>query len=296
MADEELAPEAVPAVETPSAPPQEQVEAPELETEVDSEEQQAEPEDEEFEAEDGQKYRVNKNLVPYLMRNKDYTQKTQATAADRKALEARQAEIEERSKATEEELDARAELRTVNKELERLKTYDFATYQQHRLTDPMAAEEVWNYLQYQRNQKTELEAKLGNASKQRTEKAQQDLAMRVQDTAIWAQKEIPNWKPELTNNLVKFALDNGVPESTLQANWSPALYKLLHRAHLGEQLIKKQQSAPKPKAEPPPEPLKVVKARSAPSATGLSDDLPMDEWVRRRNAQERERNRRGRYT
>lgn len=295
MADEELAPEVVPAVGTPSETPPEP-ETEELDTELDGE-HEAEPEDEEFEAEDGQKYRVPKPLVPYLMRNKDYTQKTQATAADRKALEAQQALIEERSKATDEELDARADLRTVNKELQRLESYDFTAWQQHRQTDPMGADEVWNYLQHLKGQKAELDGKLSNAEKSRTDKAQQELAKRVQDTAGWAQTNIPNWKPELTNTLVKFALDSGVPESTLQQNWSPPLYKLLHEAHIGRQLLNKQ-SAPKPKAaEPPPEPLKVVKARSAPSTKGLSDDLSADEWLKVRNAQLRDQNRdqRGRY-
>jgi len=294
MADEELAPEVVPAVETPSeTPPGPETE--ELDTELDGE-HEAEPEDEEYEAEDGQKYRVPKPLVPALMRNKDYTQKTQAIAADRKALEAQQALIEERSKATDEELDARADLRTVNKELQRLESYDFAAWQQHRQTDPMGADEVWNYLQHLKGQKAELDGKLSNAEKSRTDKAQQELAKRVQDTAGWAQTNIPNWKPELTNTLVKFALDSGVPESTLQQNWSPPLYKLLHEAHIGRQLIQKQ-SAPKPKAaEPPPEPLKTVKAKSAPQVTKLSDDLSVDDWVKIRNAQTQPRNRQGRYT
>lgn len=295
MADEELAPEVVPAVETPSEPPQEQVENPELETEqVEGEEGQSEDE-EDFEAEDGQKYRVPKSLVPYLMRNKDYTQKRQADAEKERALAARDAELEERAKVTDEELDARAELKTVAKELKRLESYDFAAWQQHRQTDPMAADEVWNYLTYLKGQKSELDTKIGTAQKQRTEKAEQELATRVQDTVAWAQKEIPNWKPELTNDLVKYALDSGVPETALKANWGPALYKLLHRAHLGEQLLKKQ-SAPKPNPNPPPEPLKTVKAKAAPTGNRLTDDLPADEWARIRNQQVRDRDRRGRYS
>jgi hypothetical protein len=284
MADEELLPETPAVPEAPSTAEQERVETPELETEqVEGEEGQSEDE-EDFEAEDGSKYRVPKSLVPYLMRNKDYTQKRQADAETSRALAARQAEIEERAKATDEELDARAELKIVSKELDRLKGYDFAAYQAHRQTDPMAAEEVWNYLQHMRNQKAELDAKIGTVQQQRTAKAEQELATRVQETVAWAQKEIPNWKPDLTNTLVKFAQDSGVPEASLKSNWSPVFYKLLHRAYLGEQLLKKQ-SAPKPAPTTPPEPLRIVKGKSAPSSTALSDDLPIDEWNRRREAQ-----------
>lgn len=283
MADEEL-PE-TPAVETPSGETA-QVDTTELDTEgsqpeIDGEEGQSD--DEEFEAEDGTKYLVPKPLVPYLMRNKDYTQKRQADAETARTLEAQKADVEERAKVTEEELDARAELKTVTKELDRFKDYDFAAYQQHRQTDPLAAEETWNYVQYMNNQKAALDQKIGAVQSQRTEKAQQDLAKRVQDTVSWAQKEIPNWKPDLTETLIKFAAENGVPEAQLKANWSPTFYKLLHRAHLGDQLLKKQ-AAPKPK-EPPPEPLRIVKGKSTPSTTALSDDLSPDEWMKRRQAQ-----------
>jgi len=281
MADEEL-PD--PAVETPSGEPA-QVDTTELDTEGtqlsdDGEEGQS---DEEYEAEDGTKYLVPKPLMPYLMRNKDYTQKRQADAETARTLEAQKADLEERARVTDDELDARAELKTVAKELARFEGYDFAAYQQHRQTDPLGAEEAWNYVNYMNNQKTALDQKIGSVQSQRTERAQQELAKRVQDTVSWAQKEIPGWKPDLTETLIKFASDNGVPESQLKANWSPTFYKLLHRAHLGDQLLKKQ-AAPKPK-EAPPEPLRIVKGKSTPSSTGLSDDLSVDEWVKRREAQ-----------
>ena len=109
MADEEL-PD--PAVETPSG--EAQVDTTELDTEGtqlsdDGEEGQS---DEEYEAEDGTRYLVPKPLMPYLMRNKDYTQKRQADAETARTLEAQKADLEERARVTDDELDARAELKT----------------------------------------------------------------------------------------------------------------------------------------------------------------------------------------
>lgn len=233
---------------------------------------------------DGQTYKVPKALTAHIMRDKDYTEKSQLNAKDRKALEAREAEIEERRKVTDDELDTRADLRTVTKELERFAKFDFAAYQQARQTDPMGADEAWAYAQHLKNQKAELEGKIGNVDKQRTDKASQDLDKRIQDTLAAAPKVIPGWKAETANetisSLVAFADSVGIPEQALKANWSPELLKLLHLGRIGH-LATQKQAAPKPKAGEPAQPLKTVTPKSNPAPAGLSDKLPVDEWADR---------------
>lgn len=229
---------------------------------------------------DGKAYKVPKALVPHLMRDKDYTQKRQADADKARALEAREAEIEARSKATDDELDARAQLKHVTSEIARLEKFDWQAYQQARRSDPMRADEAWNYKQHLAAQKAGLEGKVSHAQKLRTEAAQSALTKRIQDTLAEAPKIIPGWKPETANKtigeLVEFAASVGIPEQVVKDNWSPQLLTLLHRARVGDQLLKKQVSAPKP---PPPAPLTTVTGGRSAGSVNLAETDDMEAYV-----------------
>lgn len=237
----------------------------------------------------GKTYQVPKELEGELLMNADYTKKTMATAEREKALDSRDAEISKRSEATEAELDARAQLKGINAEIERFKAFDFAAYQQAHQTDPMGADEAWNYKLHLANQKAELDGVISKTQTERSEKSAADLAKRVQETTAFAQREIPGFKPELTDKLVKLAIDTGVPEDTLKANWSPTFYKLLHLAHLGKETLTRQAAAPKaPPPAAPIAPLETVTAKAQPAARVSLADLAkagrMEEYAAARKA------------
>lgn len=288
MADEELA--AQEGLATPATPNETQDDTPELDTEdealsseEESEDGQSDEDDEiEFEADDGTKYRIPKSLESALLRNRDYTQKTQSLAETRRALEQQQAEIEQRFKATDEELDTRADLKRVSLELDRFKDFTFEAYQQFHDQDPLAAEKAWNYAQHLRTQKAELEGKLGQFSESRTQALQAEYGKRAEETRRFAETQIKGWNPELDAKLQEFAAAEGITPDFIRSNLNPTTYKLIWKAFLGEQALKRQ-SAPKTPAPPPP-PVKTVKSRATPSPTALSDDLPVEEWVKRREA------------
>lgn len=214
---------------------------------------------------DGKQYQVPKELEGMFLKNKDYTQKTQATAAKAKELDERETQLKQQAEVSEAELDARAELSTVTKQLAEFAKLTQADWDAHHNNDPMGTDKAWRHFHFLKDQKAELEGKISTAQTERTEKAQQELAKRVQDTVAFAKESIPGWKPELTDTLVKFAVeDMQVPEALLKDNWSPTLYKLLHRAHLGEQSLKKQAAAIKPAPKQPIAPLSTVTPKGAP--------------------------------
>lgn len=227
----------------------------------------------------GKTYQVPKELEGEFLMQADYTRKRQADAEVAKALKEREQRIEQQAKATDEELDIRANLRTIDAELARFKDFDWPRYQQARQADPFGADEAWNYAQHLRTQRSEAAASLETRQTERTQKAQQDLAKRVEETLTFAREKIPNFKPEMIGQMVELAQNLGVPEDAIKANWSPTFFALLHRAQIGEQVLK-QQSAPKnavPKT--PVAPLVTVKATSgaAPSRSladiAKSDDM-----------------------
>lgn len=238
----------------------------------------------------GKTYQVPKELEGELLMQSDYTKKTQTVAERAKALESQEAEINRRAEATDAELDARAQLKGINGEIERFKAFDFAAYQVAHQQDPMGADEAWNYKLHLTNQKAELEGVISKTQNERTEKSAADLAKRVQETTAFAQKEIPGFKPELTDKLVKLAIDTGIDEGTLKANWSPTLYKLLHLAHLGKETLNRQAAAPIKPTTPtaPIAPLETVTAKAQPAARlslkALADAGRMEEYAAARKA------------
>jgi hypothetical protein len=210
------------------------------------------------------------------------TKKEQEVSASRKTLESRETEINQRLEATEAELDTRANLRAVNTELGRFKDFDWTAYQQAYQVDPMGAEQAWNYAQHLRNQKAELEGVIGQKQNERTERAQQELAKRVQDTLAHAQKSIPGFKPETTiPQLVEFAQTLGVPEEAIKQNWSPTFVDLLHLARIGKLTVEKQATAPRAPAVPVA-PLATVGGKSTPASRGNLAEADMDSYVRLR--------------
>lgn len=232
----------------------------------------------EIEWDDGKKYSIPKALESGILKNKDYTTKTQETAALKKALETRQAEIEERFKASDEYVDAKANLKLLDRQLAEYAKLTQEDWDAHQANDPNATEMAWRRYQMLKDQRTEAAKGLEKLEADRTGVAQQDLAKRIQETVEHAKKAIPGWTPNTIPQLVEFAQSAGIPEDAIKANWSPTFIDLLHKAHLGDQLLKKQATAPKlPNAQP--KPLETVNGnKSAVTSTDLAN-MDMDAYV-----------------
>lgn len=242
---------------------------------------QVEDDSVEIEWDDGNKYRIPKALESGILKNKDYTTKTQETAALRKQLESREVEITQRLKATDEELEYRSQARFIESELERFKDFGWPQYQEALRVDPLAAQEAWAYAQSLREQKAGITEQLNQAQTKRSEAAQQDLAKRFQDTLAAAPKIIPGWTPETADKtldeLLKFATSAGIPEQVLKDNWSPVLLKLIHRAHVGEKSL--QSTVPKPASTVVPQPLRTVNGNKSAPTSGDLASLDMEAYV-----------------
>jgi hypothetical protein len=295
MADEQVVAPAV-ALDPPASDPVVEKEAPqevvdEVVPETPETDEPAE-QDETDELEFGfKKYRVPKELKTAVEEWRSATTKKEQSVADeRKTLEAARLQ---QVKASDAELDARAQLRTVAAELKRFEAFDFAQFQALHGTDPLGADQAWAYKQDLKDRHAALTETINKAAAERTEYAQQDLAKRVQETLAEAPKIIPGWKADTGSQaiekLVQFGHSLGIPEQAMKDNWSPALLKLLHRASIGEQSLQKA-AAPPPKA-PPAEavvPLSTVSAKSAPAAkpslAQLAKEGRMEEYVAARRA------------
>lgn len=223
------------------------------------------------------KYSVPKSLKEGVEALRaDYTQKTQSASERAKALDEREASITKQAEATEAELDARATLRSVEATLAEYAKLTPQDWQAHMQADPLGTQQ--HRMQYEdlKAQKAELEGKVSQAQAERTEKAQQDLAKRVQETLEAAPTIIPGITAETRgpaiDKLVAFAQSEGIPDQVLRDNWSPTLLQLLHKAHIGSLAIAKQ-SAPKAPAQAPVQPLATVRSATSPKASRSLGDI-----------------------
>lgn len=291
MADEELA-IASPALETPASE-EPTVETPEVEEEIpDPVDEGDDAEDEVDELDFGfKKYQVPKSLKQAVEDLRaDATRKQQDASSRQKALEAREAQIEERLKVTDAELDDRATLKAIDKQLSDYAKLTAADWETHLQSDPSATQRAQLHWQMLKDQRNEVNARLEKAGKERTEAAQSELTKRIQETLEHAKKSTIGLKPEAIPKLVAFAQEIGIPDETIQRNWSPKFADILHYARIGKLASEKQKSAGKTAAPAtPPQPVTPVAAKGTAPKLGLRDDLSPEEWVRRRNAQLKKR-------
>lgn len=224
------------------------------------------------------KYQVPKSLKSAVesMRG-DYTKKTQDVSARAKALDTRESQIEERFKATDEELEQRSELRGVGKLLEEYAKLTPEDWAAHRRANPIETEDHWTQFQLLKDRKAALEGKVGEFEKARTDAAQQELAKRVTATTEFGQKNIPGFSQKQIDTLIAYASEQGIDEATIKKNWSPTFYKLLHRAHLGEQLLKKTAARKTARSESETQPLKTVSGGTSPAGRKSVRDMSVSD-------------------
>lgn len=255
--------------------------------------EQAAPVDDDEEVEwEGKKFKAPKGLKDGILRQADYTKKTQELSAKAKDLDARESQI---TAAPEEELKVRAQLFNVDSQLEQYGKLTQADWDAYYAQDYVETDKAWRHYQLLKEQKGTLSSELQSKQTQRSQLAERELANRVEETNKFAATSIKGYTPELTNKIIEFATNEGVPESVMKANWSPTFYKLLHRAMIGEQVLK-QQATPKPKA-PTPAPLETVRPGNNPapsrSIKELAEKDDLSEYVARRNAERKAAGRKG---
>ncbi len=229
----------------------------------------------------GKKFSVPAELKDSFLMQADYTRKTQEVSELRKSVEARQAEAEQQFNVSQDVLEARAALMVHDNQLQQ---FENTNWQQLENDDPVAAMSAWRQYQQLKETRGQIAGYLNEQQTQRSAQAEQATANRLRETREFAEKNIPGWTPEIDAKIANFAISElGQSVDTLKAAYSPNVYKTLHLAWLGHQVLQKKTTAPKPVASA--QPLSKVTARANPPPTGLDDRLTSDEWLKRRNAQ-----------
>jgi len=251
------------------------------ETEEDSEEQpEAVPEVETVEFE-GKEYNIPPELKGAIMRQSDYTTKTQEVAEQRKDLEADRQRFQEAIQLQTAHTEAYTQLGILDQQLAYYNGLDWNTW---AAQDPNAAQQAQIQLNGIREQRTQVMEKLNSSQAESQQKAHTETARVVEANRAKIEKTVPNWSSDTEKAVFDFGIQSGLTESQLAGtNYDPVLIGILNKARLFDELQQKQTGKKTKKSEPVPQATRVKPKRTA--QKGLHDGLSVDEWMKRREAQ-----------
>lgn len=232
------------------------------------------------------RYKIPKALKDDLLRQDDYTRKTQVHSQEVARFEDR---VKAFDLASEESLQAAVEAKAVKDRLSAINELSDADWNHIQQLDRQDGGDRYNKLVRELTSLPQKVAEAEGKSKAMREgvlKQQSEIQTKQleQGQAILA-RDIPGWGPELGSKLAKFAMDGyGITEEKDGAAFmSPGVVKMAHELFRLKEAQRKTATVNKAKDATKNTPPRV--ARSAAPAAGLSDELSMDDWTRRRNEQ-----------
>jgi len=222
-----------------------------------------------------------------MLRQADYTRKTQELAESRRAFDTERAQIYQ---STQAELNAFAETQNIGRQLA---AYQQTNWQAWAQEDPFAAQEHFMHFQTLKDAHQGAMNQLAFLHQQRQAAAKQETDNRIGEGRTVLEREI-GWNDTLKASLTDYALGMGLSRddlSDLEAN--PAAAKILHEAWKGSKTSRNTAAANKHLAAQAVQPAAKAGGGNTPIPTNKLDDrLSAKEWMRRREKQLEAKNRR----
>jgi hypothetical protein len=253
----------------------------------DGNEIQPEPEDEEIDLDD-LKLKVPKDQAQKvreaMLRQADYTRKTQEVAELRKALEADRNNLQQASDA---ELGAAAQATSIAQQLAAYQRVDWNAWNDN---DPFEAQKAFMNFQQLKDAQQQALGQLQYLRNQRVSAAQQESARRIEEGKRTLAKDIPEWNDGHKAKLIEHAASAyGFTAQELDdIEADPRVARALHDAFEGSQAKRKAQAAQRHVTAQQAQPAAKAGGSGAPPS-GLDDRLSQSEWLKRREAQLRKK-------
>ena len=250
---------------------------PELDENGEPIEVEEEAEDVDFE---GKQYKVPKELKDALLRQSDYTRKTQEVAETRKQIEAERQQFAQQAQLHEATLQHRAEVLSIDQQLQ---GYANVNWDELIDSDPHTAMKLQNQYRALQEKRQSALQQMSYAQQQVLHSQQQEAAKRLQEGREALAKDLPGWA-EKEDDVVRYAMNNGYSIDDMKMAVSDKrMAKTIWKAFMFDQM---QKSAPTKPKTAPAMPVTTVKAKSAPAAKN-PDKMSSDEWLKWRNNQVR---------
>ena len=257
----------------PVAPPDDDINP------IDSElETQPTEETEEEDELDGVKLRGKKEALERIkaerLMDKDYRQKTQSLAEQRRAHEARETQFQQTAQAHQASIREVAQLVAIEDRLAQFAKFDFNAAAD---TDPVQALKLHNEFTQLQAHRAHLQGSITQKQQAQAMEAQRSTAKQLLEARQVLERDIKGWSPDLANKLSEYGKTQGYPLEVLDSVTKPEFVKTLHKAYLYDQLMKQRATKP---AQPAPPVTRVGGGSSA--VTKPLSEVSDEEFVRRR--------------
>ena len=222
---------------------------------------------------EGKTYKVPKEIKDALLRQSDYTRKTQELAEIRKAAELERQSITTAKEADEAADELKSDLRTVDKALKSFENVDWAKFAADSPAQAQAYMLQYQQLQMQRQQLSGDLEQLEHTS--RTSREQAHSAALAQAKADLLQA-MPDFTPELAVKITQSTVSAyGFSPDELSRVSDPRQVRILRDAMMWRESQAKAKQAAKP--TPATEPVRTVRASS--KATVNPDKMTTAQWM-----------------
>lgn len=230
---------------------------------------------------EGKKFKVDKEIKDALLRQADYTKKTQEVAEQRRQIEEMRNRTLETAEFQQQILVEVAQVVSIDNQLAQFNNLDW-----NRLysEDPTQAVMLDRQMRDLMGHKQNLVNAITQKEQAQNLKKQQETAKSFQENMAVVQREIKGWSPELKQQLFKYGLETGYSEAEMNNVKSAAQVKSLHKAYLYDQLVKKQQASAKSKPQAQVAPVTRISAQKA-GSTKDPDKMTVEEWTKWRSSQ-----------
>lgn len=257
------------------------VETEELAEDAELNESTEEPDEEEVEYE-GEKYKVPTKLKDALLRQSDYTRKTQEVAEMKRQAEAEKQQIAQEREFIQHNLK---DVATVTALDQQIAQYQGVNWDQLTESDPVQAMKLERQLRNLQSQREQAAAAVTQRQAHFVQVQQQEAARQLQEGQRVLQREIPGWNESLARELVDYGLKRGYAPEVLQNIRNPQFVIDLHNSYQFTKLREKASQKPKVVQEKPVTRIQATKA----TATKDPDSMSAEEWAKWRNAQIRKK-------
>jgi len=254
---------------------------------------QASEEPEQVEVEyDGKTYLLPPELKDALLRQADYTRKTQEVAEGRRRLQAAHAAHDQQAMTIRAHMTDAARVVALNDQLAQFDQLDWRGLQEK---DPARAQALLQHRERIKRLRDRAARAWTEKEREHISHSQRATAKRVHEVHAHLPRLIADWSPELDVKLAQCGTAHGISQSemTEAALHNPAFVKLLHKAHLFDEAERQKQKKQTFDAALAARPVTRVGGGGGTASRRTTDPsgdaLSADEWAKRERERMRKR-------
>lgn len=222
---------------------------------------------------EGKKYALPPELKDAILRQADYTRKTQELAQTRQQAEQTFAQQQARIEAERANIQAVARLTALDERLQQYAGVDWDSLSQ--TNGELAQREFMKYQQL-KDSRAQFVSQIQQHESQRAMQEQQETARQLQEANEALSREIKGWSPDYAQSLREVAKSLGAKEEQLNGIREPWIVKALHAQKVLAEMTKKAgTAAPAVTAKP----VRTISGGNA-KATVDPDKMSIEDWMR----------------